>query len=306
MVLPKAQLLALTSQFSNYIYQLNSTTPPTLGLIGIDKSWSLKKTLTSPLYAVVRQATVTSGLDPYLQNLNNFYLSNADPYCQIWSNGTDTMFVFRGSNNEYVFGYDKDTLTPCNLGGSCGQVGNLAVGLYTPIQSAVLAAAAALPSNIRITMTGHGVGGALAAYAAYNVMAVQKRTNMQLVTFGAPKVGDVTFANAVNAQARTLKASITQVCNNHATLGMDTFANYPTSSSFGHIVGSTFVGMTATQYQTEFAKVSSQWGSALYASANKDLDAFRARHSISFTAAQLSSSDMLLQNGVVTTINVTI
>ncbi|KAK6740410.1 hypothetical protein RB195_008709 [Necator americanus] len=52
--------------------------------------------------------------------------------------------------------------------------------------------------NYEIWVTGHSLGGALATLAASVVAGKHNRTNVKLVTFGQPRVGDETFAKKHN------------------------------------------------------------------------------------------------------------
>lgn len=48
----------------------------------------------------------------------------------------------------------------------------------------------------RLTITGHSLGGAVGALLAYYVTLRYPGVNVELITFGAPNVGNAAFARA--------------------------------------------------------------------------------------------------------------
>lgn len=54
----------------------------------------------------------------------------------------------------------------------------------------------------KVTFTGHSLGGSVGALLAFYTTHVLPRTQVELVSFGAPNVGDATFSSAFNARVR--------------------------------------------------------------------------------------------------------
>ena len=53
-----------------------------------------------------------------------------------------------------------------------------------------------------ILITGHSLGGSLATLCAretaQEALQLKKRINVEVITFGAPRVGDISFATCIN------------------------------------------------------------------------------------------------------------
>ena len=79
---------------------------------------------------------------------------------------------------------------------------------------------------MEVVLVGHSTGGALATLAAYD-LHLHGLNVAEVWTFGSPRVGDATFANAWNA---ALSDKSFRVVN-----GMDGVVHYPRAPMFHHV-----------------------------------------------------------------------
>ena len=58
---------------------------------------------------------------------------------------------------------------------------------------------ASYPSATKLVVTGHSLGGALATLFAMDMLVNEKASNVNLVTFGSPRVGNTAFSQFTNS-----------------------------------------------------------------------------------------------------------
>lgn len=140
------------------------------------------------------------------------------------SSSTELFIGYDSSLNQIIVTYRgshelQDWITNLNFAkhkawGSIGNVHDGFLEAYKSVQSAVKSDVAVLKSkypSAGITITGHSLGGALAALTAADLSFYH--SNINLHTFGQPRVGDQTFANFLNGRAQI--SSMFRVVNDH-------------------------------------------------------------------------------------------
>ncbi|MDF2921928.1 MAG: hypothetical protein K0R57_842 [Paenibacillaceae bacterium] len=72
--------------------------------------------------------------------------------------------------------------------------------LYVSLRPGILLALKQCARNKPLYIAGHSLGGALASLCALDPAVAKGRPAVKLVTFGAPRIGDGTFADALHSQ----------------------------------------------------------------------------------------------------------
>ncbi|BAT18073.1 phospholipase A1-II 4-like [Oryza sativa Japonica Group] len=146
----------------------------------------------------------------------------------------DVVVAWRGSSTLADWMMDMHVMNLVDFGGGAGTAGHVAEGFYNVYTSkdvkvkhgtvsakeqAVMevkrlvdhlrrrsGAAGEKPVKVRVTVTGHSLGGAVAVMTAHDVAAAlaadadAEGVRVRAVTFGAPRVGDDAFRRAVAAR----------------------------------------------------------------------------------------------------------
>ncbi|EPZ35680.1 Lipase, class 3 domain-containing protein [Rozella allomycis CSF55] len=94
-----------------------------------------------------------------------------------------------------------------------------------------------------LIITGHGQGGALAVLAGLDILEnLNPEYKVEVVTFGAPRIGDPAFANHVNKVFAEHRASLTRVINSN-----DLVPHLPLSPVFQHHSNEVWVNYETVQ-----------------------------------------------------------
>ena len=131
----------------------------------------------------------------------------------LMNSATDAILAFRGTDDfpdaiadiralQITYPYDSAGLTHAGF-----------TAVYQSTRDAVQAALAKLPPGLTLYVTGHSLGGGVAALAALDI-AVNSAFHAPIVyTFASPRVGDPDFANRFDAVVVKTNSSSWRIVN---------------------------------------------------------------------------------------------
>jgi len=153
-----------------------------------------------------RLFTTLSATDPFTVRVYADSPPDAFPYdteVAVLSNSKLIIVVFRGTEGaqgvrDWLTNLHHLMLTPPSSWGSLNVHRGFYNALSTIYQSVRNQVRATRTNNQKVFLTGHSLGGALATLCAFRLQKVGSVGVDGVYTFGAPRVGDLDFANQYN------------------------------------------------------------------------------------------------------------
>lgn len=109
------------------------------------------------------------------------------------------MIVFRGTHDLKDWEYDLGAIpVPLVFGFRSGLVHLGFASLYKSMRDSLQKILAQYPKAKRLEIEGHSLGGALAVCCAYDLAFLKAAYSIKVLTFAAPRVGDLFFAMDFN------------------------------------------------------------------------------------------------------------
>jgi triacylglycerol lipase len=132
----------------------------------------------------------------------------------VMSSAADVIVAFRGTDSFPDFVADvgyPEVAYPYVAGAGLTHRGFTAV--YVSCRDQILAALQVLPPGRPLFITGHSLGGAVATLAALDIAVNSAYKTPVIYTYGSPRVGDPTFADAYDSTVATSVRSSWRVLN---------------------------------------------------------------------------------------------
>lgn len=127
-------------------------------------------------------------------------LINEAAFGYIIQSSSSIYLVFRGTQNPLDWSANLDARkTRYIYVPNSGSVHHGFLSLYGSLRNNLLRKLSGLDSKKNLYITGHSLGGAIATLCALDVAVNSKFKQPAVITFAAPRVGDITFADKFNA-----------------------------------------------------------------------------------------------------------
>jgi len=122
-----------------------------------------------------------------------------EPFGFVLESDNAAILAFRGTGSAVDWATDFIARqTPFDLVRNGGQTHQGFTDIYLSARGQIVELLDRLPEGKPLFITGHSLGGALAALAALDIAANRKNARPLVYTYGAPRVGDPKFVRAYN------------------------------------------------------------------------------------------------------------
>jgi len=138
-------------------------------------------------------------------NSQAIYISHAitDTQCYIFSNNSSLFVCFRGTSCLQDVKADLDiSLLDINFGSSTCKVHSGFYKQYISIADVLFKHILVNLHFNELIICGHSLGGALATLATLDLIHKLPNCNIQCITFGSPRVGNIDFVNLYNEKIK--------------------------------------------------------------------------------------------------------
>jgi len=142
---------------------------------------------------------------------DDYVFTGSDTYYRWYQSGTTHVLAFRGTKITNIDNWITNLSVnrgACTVGtGNCGELHSGFQNAYMNVQTRVLNLVKTNNPS-KLIVTGHSLGGALAAIAAYDIKKRYPTKDIQIINFGSPLVGDGNFVTAFGSAGLTYEGNV--------------------------------------------------------------------------------------------------